>query len=205
MTAIAARTTAFFARDRRARIYTAVPPAVQELGNAAGFDLQLQNVAGLSREDFIKVREQFLALANKDPVLYNVRFNGLEDQPQLQIDIDRAKAGALGISQQDVNTLLSTALGGVYVNDFIDADRVKRVYLQADAPYRMKPEDIGAWSLRTKTGTMAPFDSIATVHWTYGPRHPVALQRHARVQHPGCGRAGREHRHRTQARGTDHR
>jgi multidrug efflux pump len=175
VTAIAARTTAFFARDRRARIYTTVPPAVQELGNAAGFDLQLQNVAGLSREDFIKVREQFLALANKDPVLYNVRFNGLEDQAQLQVDIDRAKAGALGISQQDVNTLLSTALGGVYVNDFIDADRVKRVYLQADAPYRMKPEDIGAWSLRTKTGTMAPFDSIATVHWTYGP---VTLSRY---------------------------
>ncbi len=169
VSAIAARTTAFFAKDRRARIFTTVPPAVQELGNAAGFDLQLQNISGMSREDFIKTRERFLEIARKDPVLSNVRYNGLEDQAQLQIDIDRAKAGALGISQQDVNTLLSTALGGTYVNDFIDGERVKRVYLQADAPFRMKPEDIGVWSLRTNTGTMAPFDSIAKVHWTYGP------------------------------------
>ena len=169
MSAIAARTTAFFARDRQARIFTVVPPAVQELGNAAGFDLQLENVSGLSREAFIKVREQFLELARKDPVLSGVRYNGMEDQAQLQIDIDRAKAGALGISQQDVNTLLSTALGGAYVNDFIDGDRVKRVYLMADAPFRMKPEDIGAWSLRTRSGTMAPFSSFASVRWTFGP------------------------------------
>jgi multidrug efflux pump len=142
---------------------------VPELGNAAGFDLQLQNISGLSREQFIRVRDDFLALARQDPVLAGVRYNGLEDQPQLQLDIDRAKAGALGISQQDVNTLLSTALGGTYVNDFIDGDRVKRVYVQADAPFRMKPEDIGAWSLRTRSGSMAPFDSIARLRWTFGP------------------------------------
>jgi multidrug efflux pump len=167
--AVARRVQAFFARDRQARIFSVVPPAVQELGNAAGFDLQLLNVTGMSRDEFTRVRERFLELARQDPALSNLRFNGIEDQPQLQIDIDRAKAGALGISQQDINTLLSTAFGGAYVNDFIDGDRVKRVYLQADAPYRSRPEDVGIWGLRTKTGTMAPFASIASVRWTSGP------------------------------------
>jgi multidrug efflux pump len=167
--AVARRAQAFFARDRQARIFSLVPPAVPELGNASGFDLQLLNVTGMSRDDFTRVRERFLDLARQDPVLANLRFNGIEDQPQLQIDIDRAKAGALGISQLDINTLLSTALGGAYVNDFVDGDRVKRVYLQADAQYRSRPEDIGIWGLRTKTGTMAPFNSIANVRWTVGP------------------------------------
>ncbi len=167
--AIAARATRHFAGDRQARVFALVPPAVPEFGNNAGFDLQLLNVSGMSRETFLQVRDRFLDLASRDPVLAGVRFNGIEDQPQLQIDIDRAKAGALGISQQDVNTVLSTALGGSYVNDFIDTGRVKRVYMQADAPYRMKPEDVGLWNLRTATGTMAPFSSIANSHWTFGP------------------------------------
>ncbi len=167
--AIAARATRHFAGDRQARVFALVPPAVPEFGNNAGFDLQLLNVSGMSRETFLQVRDRFLDLASRDPVLAGVRFNGIEDQPQLQIDIDRAKAGALGISQQDVNTVLSTALGGSYVNDFIDTGRVKRVYVQADAPYRMKPEDVGLWNLRTATGTMAPFSSIANSHWTFGP------------------------------------
>lgn len=169
VSAIAARVTAKFANDRQARIFSIVSAAVPELGNSSGWDLQLLNVSGMDHEDFLRVRDDFLKRARQDPLLSGVRFNGLEDQPQLQIDIDRAKAGALGIAQQDVNSLLSTALGGAYVNDFIDGNRVKRVYLQADAPYRMKPEDVSLWNLRTSTGTMAPFSAVASSHWTYGP------------------------------------
>src|SRR5690606_19306522 len=110
-----------------------------------------------------------LAIAREDPLLANVRYSGIDDQPQLKIDIDRARAGALGASQQDINTLLSIALGGAYVNDFVDQGRIKRVYVQADAPYRMAPEDIGLWNLRTRSGTMAPFASIADWHWMHGP------------------------------------
>ncbi len=175
VSAIAARASAKFANDRQARIFPIVPPSVPELGQASGWDLQLLNVSGMNHEDFLVVRDQFLERARKDPLLSGVRFNGLEDQPQLQVDIDRAKAGALGISQDDVNSLLSTALGGAYVNDFVDGDRVKRVYLQADAPFRMKPEDLDLWNLRTSKGTMAPFSAIASSRWTYGP---VVLSRY---------------------------
>ncbi|HEV7632070.1 MAG TPA: efflux RND transporter permease subunit [Steroidobacteraceae bacterium] len=167
--AVSARTTAAFAQDRQARIFSTIPPSVPELGNSAGFDLQLQNATGMTHDEFLKVRERFIDIARKDPLLSNVRYNGIEDQPQLQIRLDRAKAGALGISQQDVNTLMATALGGAYVNDFIDGERVKRVFVQADAPFRMKPEDIGLWNLRTNSGSMAPFSSVASYYWTYGP------------------------------------
>ena len=166
---IAARASAHFARERQARIFTTVPPAVQELGNASGFDLQLLNVSGMPYADFIAAREKFLEIARKDPALSGVRFNGIEEQPQLQLTVDRAKAGALGIAQADINTLLSSALGGTYVNDFLDGNRIKRVYIQADAPFRMKPEDIDVWFLRTKSGAMAPLSSIATHAWTHGP------------------------------------
>jgi len=167
--AIASRATKAFANDKYARIFTIVPPAVQELGNASGFDLQLRNVSGMDRVAFTDARDKLIALARKEPGLSQVRYNGIEDQPQLQIDVDRAKAGALGISQRDINTVLSTALGGAYVNDFLDRERVKRVYLMADAQFRMKPEDIEQWSVRTASGSMAPFSSIVSSHWTHGP------------------------------------
>jgi hydrophobe/amphiphile efflux-1 (HAE1) family protein len=172
---VAERASKYFAGDRQARVFAIVPSAVPELGNASGFDLQLQNVSGMSHEDFLRQRDRFMDLARQDPALSGVRFNGVEDQPQLQVSIDRAKAGALGISQQDVNALLSTALGGTYVNDFLDGERVKRVYVQADAPFRMRAEDIGLWALRTSSGSMAPFASIAQTSWTYGP---VSLTRY---------------------------
>jgi multidrug efflux pump len=166
---IAARASRHFATDRQARIFTSVPPAVQELGNASGFDLQLQNVGNLPYEDFVAKRERFLALAREDAGLTGVRFNGIDEQPQLQLRIDRAKAGALGIAQQDINALLSSALGGAYVNDFLDGNRIKRVYVQADAEFRMRPEDLDLWHLRTRSGTMAPLSAIATHEWTHGP------------------------------------
>ncbi len=167
--AIARRIAAEFSGDRQARIIASVPAPVPDLGNASGFDLQLLNVGGLDYDDFVAARARFLEIARADPVLANVRYSGIDDQPQLKIDIDRPRAGALGISQQDVNTLLSIALGGSYVNDFIDQGRVKRVYVQADAPFRMVPEDIGLWNLRTRSGTMAPFASVASWHWMHGP------------------------------------
>jgi len=158
------------ANDPQARLITVlVPPSVSGLGNSAGFDLQLQNIASLPRDRFLELRNQLLATARKDADLRQVRFQGLEDQPQLQVDIDRAKAGALGIGQAQINTLLASTLGSVYIGDFIDRDRVKSVYLQADAPFRMNPEDIGLWSLRTATGAMTPFSSIAESRWIYGP------------------------------------
>ncbi|MET0293308.1 MAG: efflux RND transporter permease subunit [Steroidobacteraceae bacterium] len=166
---VARKTSAHFARDRQARIFTTVAPAVQELGNATGFDLQLQNVSGMPYAEFVATREKFLQIARKDPKLASVRFNGIDDQPQLQLDVDRAKAGALGIAQQDINTLLSSAFGGAYVNDFLDGNRIKRVYVQADAEFRMRPEDLDVWHLRTRDGSMAPLSAIATHEWTYGP------------------------------------
>ena len=168
--AIRERARQALANDPQARlIVVIVPPAVSGLGNSAGFDLQLQNIGSLPREQFLALRNQLLDMARKDPDLRQVRFQGLEDQPQLQVDIDRAKAGALGIGQGQVNTLLSSTVGSVYIGDFIDRDRVKSVYMQADAPYRMNPEDIGLWSLRTGSGAMAPFSSIAQSRWVHGP------------------------------------
>ncbi len=163
------RTSAKFARDRQARIFTTVAPAVQELGNATGFDLQLQNASGMPYAEFVAAREKFLQLARRDPKLASVRFNGVDDQPQLQLTVDRAKAGALGIAQNDINTLLSSAFGGAYVNDFLDGNRIKRVYVQADAEFRMRPEDLDLWHLRTRDGSMTPLGAIATHAWTYGP------------------------------------
>jgi multidrug efflux pump len=117
----------------------------------------------------VAAREKFLQLARDDPGLASVRFNGIEDQPQLQLNVDRAKAGALGIAQADINAMLTTAFGGAYVNDFLDGNRIKRVYVQADAPYRMQPEDLDLWHLRTRDGSMAPLSAIATHEWTHGP------------------------------------
>ena len=168
--AIRERARQALANDPVARlIVVIVPPSVSGLGNSAGFDLQLQNISSMPRDQFLGLRDKLLATARKDPDLRQVRFQGLEDQPQLQVDIDRAKAGALGIGQAQINTLLTSTIGSIYIGDFIDRNRVKNVYLQADAPYRMNPEDIGLWSLRTNSGAMAPFSTIATSRWMYGP------------------------------------
>jgi multidrug efflux pump len=165
-----ARTAAtHFSRDRDARIFPIVQPAVPELGNASGFDLQLLNAAGMPYEEFVGMRERFLELAREDPGLSGTRFNGIEEQPQIQLHVDRAKAGALGIAQADINALLSSALGGAYVNDFLDGNRIKRVYVQADAEFRMRPEDLDIWHLRTRDGSMAPLSAIARHQWTHGP------------------------------------
>ncbi len=167
--AIAQRAMAAFSKIRDGMVFVLVPPAVQSLGNSSGFDLELQDRAGIGHAGLTAARDQLLAMAAKDPLLSGVRPNGLDDTPQLHIDIDHARAGALGLNQADINDTLSSAWGGSFINNFIDRGRVKQVDMQADAPFRTAPEDIGRWYVRGASGTMAPFSAFATWRWTVGP------------------------------------
>ena len=167
--AIVERATEAFSRVRDAKIFVVVPPAVQELGNATGFDLQLEDRGGLGHPAFLAARGRLLGMAESDPNLVQVRPNGQGDTPQIHVDVDTTKAAALGVKQADINTTLSTVWGQTYVGDFIDHDRVKRVYMEGDAPFRTNPDDLLAWNVRNSTGSMTPFSAFATVGWTYGP------------------------------------
>jgi multidrug efflux pump len=165
--AVADRARAAFSKIRDGMVFPIVPPAVRELGNAGGFDLQLKDQGGLGHEALIAARNQLLGMAAQSPVIAGARPNGQEDTPEYQLDIDAQKAAALGLSLSDINSVLSTAWGGRYVNDFIDRGRVKRVYVQGDAPARMLPSDLERWFARTKTGEMVPFSAFATAHWGF--------------------------------------
>ncbi|MFT6339042.1 MAG: multidrug efflux pump [Alcanivorax sp.] len=165
---VVGRSMGFFASIREAMIFALNPPSIPELGNASGFDFQLLDQAGRGHEALIKARNQLLGMASQDPRLAGVRPNGLEDSPQYQLDIDQQKAKALGLSISDINSTLQIAWGSSYVNNFVDRGRVKRVYVQADAPYRMLPENIDDWYVRNNQGEMVPFSAFATGHWTYG-------------------------------------
>jgi hydrophobe/amphiphile efflux-1 (HAE1) family protein len=158
-----------FSKIRNARVFAFPPPAVMELGRAGGFDFQLQDRGGLGHEALMAARNQLLAMAAQDSRLIRVRPSGLEDVPQYRIDADWEKAGALGVPIDSIHTTISAAFGGAYVNDFIQGGRVKRVYVQADAPYRMLPNDLERLYVRNSSGTMTPFASFATGHWFYGP------------------------------------
>ncbi len=166
--AIARRAMGSFAQIKDAMVFAFAPPAVLELGNATGFDVQLQDRAGLGHDALMAARNQFLGLAAQNPSLMGVRPNGLEDQPEYRLVIDHHKVGALSLSIEDVNAALSTAWGGVYVNDYLDRGRIKKVRVQADAPYRMLPEDLDQWYVRNSHGEMVPFSAFASAHWTYG-------------------------------------
>ena len=166
--AVAGRAMGAFAKLRDASAFAFPPPAVLELGTANGFDVYLQDRAGLGHDALIGARNQLLGLAAKDPALAAVRPNGQDDTPQFRVDVDSAKAGALGLSMADANSTLSAAWGSSYVNDFIDKGRVKRVYVQGDAPSRMAPEDLDKWYVRNVQGEMVPFSAFATGSWTYG-------------------------------------
>ncbi|WP_281280221.1 efflux RND transporter permease subunit [Asticcacaulis tiandongensis] len=166
--AVAGRAMGTFSQIRDAMVFAIIPPAVAELGTSSGFDLQLKDTGGLGHDALIAARNQVLGMAAQNSALAGVRPNGQEDTPQLKIDIDNEKAGAMGVSLADINSTMSAALGGAYVNDFIDRNRVKKVYLQADAPFRMKPEDINHWYVRNNEGQMVPFSAFATTRWEYG-------------------------------------
>ncbi|MGJ7504956.1 efflux RND transporter permease subunit [Variovorax sp. ZT5P49] len=156
------------ARTSNANVFVMLPPAVRGLGSNAGFDVQLQDLGGIGHEALVQAREQFLTLAKKDPALSQVRSNNLDDTPQFAIDIDDRKASALGLSTSDINDTLSSAMGGSYVNDFISNGRVKKVYVQADAPFRMQPDSVNSWYVRNASSEMVPFSAFASSRWTYG-------------------------------------
>jgi len=166
---IAGRATGALSRVRDAQIFALNPPAISGLGQSNGFEFQLQAAAGTDRAALKTQRDSLLAEAVQDPQLSAVRNGGLDDTPQLSIDVDQAKAFSLGLSLADINATLGSAWAGTYINDFIDRSRVKRVYMQADAPYRSRPEDIDDWRVRGGTGAMTPFSAFATTSWKYGP------------------------------------
>ena len=166
--AVANEAIGHFLALRDASVFAFAPPAVSELGNASGFDLMLQDRANLGHDALMKARNQLLAALVKEPGLVAVRANGMEDSPEFRLDIDAHKVGALGLSMSDVNDTFATAWGSSYVNDFIDKGRVKKVFLQADAPFRMLPDDIDNWFVRNAGGAMVPFSAFAQAGWTSG-------------------------------------
>ncbi|MEG8020797.1 efflux RND transporter permease subunit [Sphingomonas aerolata] len=167
--AVAQRANQALAGIRAGMVIGFVPPAVQELGNANGFDFMLKDNAGVGHDKLLEARNMLLGMASQDKRLMQVRPNGLEDAPQLKLNVDQAQAGALGLSQADINTTVSTAFGGSYINDFIDRGRVKKVFVQADAPFRKSPADLGNFFVRGATNAMTPMSSFSTTDWTYGP------------------------------------
>ncbi|UYU30982.1 multidrug efflux RND transporter permease AcrD [Siccibacter colletis] len=166
--AIIERATQAFSAIKEARVFASSPPAISGLGSSAGFDMELQDHAGAGHDALMAARDRLLALAGDNASLTRVRHNGLDDSPQLQIDIDQRKARALGVSIDDINDTLQTAWGSSYVNDFMDRGRVKKVYVQAAAKYRMLPDDITRWYVRNNQGGMVPFSAFATSHWETG-------------------------------------
>ena len=167
VSAIVGRAMGAFSQIKDAMVFAFAPPAVLELGNASGFDLQLQDIGGVGHEALMAARNQMLGMASQSPVLVGVRPNGQEDTPQYKITIDQQKASALGLSVADVNKVLSTAWGSAYVNDFVDRGRVKKVYLQGAADTRMAPEDLNKWFVRNADGQMVPFSAFTTGQWIY--------------------------------------
>ena len=143
-------------------------PAMPELGVSAGFNLQLKDASGKGHDALLAARNTILGMASQDPRLVGVRPNGQEDTPQYKIIIDQAKAGSMGVSLSEINSTMSMAWGGTYVNYFVDRGRVKRVYVQGEADARMMPEDLNKWYVRNNQGTMVPFSTFATGQWTYG-------------------------------------
>ncbi len=167
--AIVGRASSAFQNFRDARVLALVPPAIRGLGQSDGFTMELLNSSGMSRDEFNAARDKLLQAARGDPALASVRLTELPDIATLKVDTDTRKLAALGLSQSDVNTTLSTAWGGRYVNDFVDRGRVKRVYVQGDAPYRAQPSNLGEWYVRGANGQMAPFSSFATASWSQAP------------------------------------
>lgn len=166
--AIAQRATLALSSIGDADAFVMQPPTVRGLGQSSGFDLQLKDLGGLGHDALVAAREQFLELARKDARLLGVRSNGLDDAPQLKVSIDDRKAGALSLSTSDINSTLATALGGTYVNDFLNQGRVKKVYVQGQASSRMQAADLDHWFVRNSNNEMVPFSSFASSTWGYG-------------------------------------
>ena len=166
--ALVGRAMGAFSQIKDAMVFAIAPPPVTELGTTGGFNLYLKDNAGAGHQALVAARNQMLGAAGQSKLLMGVRPNGQEDTPQFRLDIDTEKAAALGVSIAEINSTLTVAWGGQYIDDFVDRGRVKRVYLQADAPFRMVPEDFGKWYVRNGAGEMVPFGSFATTRWEYG-------------------------------------
>jgi multidrug efflux pump len=177
--ALVQRARTAFSGYRDAQVFALVPPAIRGLGQSGGFNMQLQNSSGMPQDKFEEARDRLLQMAQDDPDLQQVRLAELPDVSTLKVDVNQERISALGLSTGDVNSTISAAWGGRYVNDFIDRGRVKRVYVQGDAPFRSKPEDIDQWSVRNNAGEMVPFSSFARTSWSTAP---VSLSRFLGVQ-----------------------
>jgi multidrug efflux pump len=165
---LAGRAMGRFSQLKEATVIAFAPPAVMELGNATGFNLFLENRGGLSHDQLMQARNQFLGMAAQNPVLTMVRPNGMNDEPQFQVEIDDEKVQALGLSLSDVNSTMSAAWGSAYINDFIDKGRVKKVFVQGIAESRISQEDFDKWYVRNSAGQMVSFAAFATGKWVYG-------------------------------------
>ncbi|MCA8933094.1 MAG: efflux RND transporter permease subunit [Rhodospirillaceae bacterium] len=168
--AVAGRAYMALSQIRDALVFPIVPPAVIELGNVSGFDLYLQARGGQSHEELLAARNQLIGMATQSPTIASIRPNGLEDAPQFFLEVDWRRAGAMGVTAQNVSQLLSIAWAGSYVNDFIDRGRIKRVYIQGEADARRTPDDIERWRVRNATGGLVPFSNFAEGHWRFGPQ-----------------------------------
>ncbi len=166
--AVAERAMRVFSKIKGAMVFCFPPPAIIELGNATGFDFELLDFGGLGHEKLMAARNRLLQMASRDPRVIRVRPNGMDDVPEYYIDVDWERAGALGIPITFIHNAISALFGGYYVNDFVRSGRVKRVYVQADAPCRMLPEDLKRIYVRNTSGKMVPFSSFASGHWGYG-------------------------------------
>jgi multidrug efflux pump len=166
--AVAGRAFPPFMQIKDGLVFPIVPPAVTELGNQSGFDFYLKDDGGSGHEALLAARNQLLGMLSQNKNLVGVRPNGSEDSPQYRLDIDATRASALGVSLDDVNNTLAMAWGGRYIDDFIDRGKVKRVYVQADAPFRMNPEDFNLWYVRSAAGKMVPVPAFTEAHWEFG-------------------------------------
>jgi len=166
--ALAARANRYFHQLRGAIVFAFAPPAALELGNATGFDFELEDRGNIGHAALMQARGQLLGIASKDPTIGSIRPNGLDDEPQYKLDIDWEKASALGLSIGNINDTLGAGWGSAYVNQFVDHSRVKRVFLQGDAQSRMLPQDLDRWYVRNGAGQMVPFSTFASAHWTVG-------------------------------------
>jgi multidrug efflux pump len=188
--AIVDRASKEFRKLHDAQVFALVPAAIRGLGQSAGFTMELENTSGMSREAFAAARDKLLAQANDNPDLEQVRLTEFPDVASLKVDIDQDKLASLGLNTSDVNTTLSTAWGGRYVGDFIDRGRVKRVYVQADAPYRSAPSDIDRWFVRNNQGGMVPFSSFAQTEWMTTPTSLSRFNGYPSFEFSGQGKEG---------------
>ncbi|QHE87277.1 efflux RND transporter permease subunit [Hydrogenophaga sp. BPS33] len=164
--AIARKATRDLAKIRSARIFVSLPPAVRGLGSSSGVNFMIKDINGLGHEALRAAKDRAIEMAGQRPELRNMRTTDFDNTSELQVVVDDRKAAALGLSTNDINSVLSSAMGGSYVNDFVHNGRVKRVYVQGDAPYRMLPQDIGQWTVRNRSGEMVPFSTFSTTRWT---------------------------------------